>query len=463
MRNLILAAMMVAPVGATAAPTYLGLYMQSHKIGFASYTTAPANYHGRRVDRNDSHTVMDTGLLGTPLHIEIDSQTWTDSKGSPLRMDFTMESQGRKQVIRAEFGPKKVTVAVDNSGIRTTHILDRPNGPIVDDPMVLLIKGRQAAKCFVLDPTTVSFVENTVRRVGTQKEKFQSKTVDAQVVDLDDPRSSTKVFLTKGGDIIRAEGPMGIVMLPESASKAMTMPAKYTPDVDLGYSTSIVPEGRLDDPAGSKELKLRITGKDLSTIPSDEVQSVKRSGGDWIVDVHPPRFEDGETIREAAISQKALTRPDLDMPSDSATFVSLARKIVGDRARVGDAALAIKDWVYSKMRPNAGIGVLRDASEVLKSKEGVCRDYAILTGTLLRSAGIATRLASGLVDWDGTFYYHAWDEVWDGRHWIGIDSTTPDKQISAAHVKLAEGTVAQAFTFAVLDKVKIKVLSAQEN
>ncbi|HWD40481.1 MAG TPA: transglutaminase domain-containing protein, partial [Fimbriimonas sp.] len=86
---------------------------------------------------------------------------------------------------------------------------------------------------------------------------------------------------------------------------------------------------------------------------------------------------------------------------------------------------------------------------------------AILTGTLLKSAGLPTRLASGLVNWDGTFYYHAWDEVWNGRHWIGIDSTTPEHQISAAHVKLASGTVAQAFTFAVLDNVDIQILASR--
>lgn len=461
MRNLILATLAAAPATIPAAPTYLGLYMQKHKIGYSSYSTAAANYHGRKVARSDSHTVMDTGLLGTPLRIEIDSETFTDDAGAPLEMDFYMESQGRKQQIKADFGQKQVKVAVDNSGEKSTVTLDRPDGPIVDDPMVLLLHGKKAAKCYILDPTTVSFVPNTVRLMGTQKEKFHGRTVNAQVIDMEDPRAATKVYLTKGGDIIRAEGPMGIEMLPETASKAMTMPSKYTPDVDLGYSTSLVPEGRLDDPAGSTEIKLRITGKSLSGIPSDGAQTVTRSGDAWIVDVHPPRFGQGGTIQEAAAGHEAYTRPDLDMPSASPKFVALARQIVGDKDHVGDAALAIKDWVYSKMRPNAGIGVLRDASEVLKTKEGVCRDYAILAGTLLKSAGIPTRLASGLVDWDGTFYYHAWDEVWDGSHWIGIDSTTPDKQISAAHIKLAEGTVAQAFTFAVLDNVKIRILSAR--
>ena len=109
----------------------------------------------------------------------------------------------------------------------------------------------------------------------------------------------------------------------------------------------------------------------------------------------------GGTIQEAALGKPQFMTPDLDMPSDHPDFKSLAKQIVGPETRVEPAANLVKTWVYEQMKPNAGIGVLRDASEVLRSKEGVCRDYAILTGTLLRSAGIPARLASGLVDWDG--------------------------------------------------------------
>ncbi len=444
-----------------AAPTYLGLYIQGHKIGYASYASMSANFKGRQVERSDTHTVMDTGLLGTPMHIEIDSHTFTGDRNEPLQMTFKMESQGRSQSVIADFGAKNVSVQVDNSGVRTTRVLARPGGAVVDDPMALVIKGKSFVKCYVLDPTTVSFIPNTVRLIGKQKTKLGDRNVDATVIDIEDPRATTRVYLGDGGDVIRAEGPMGIVMVPETAAEAMKMAGKYTPDVDLAFSTSIVPEGRLDDPAGTSELRLNISGHDLGSLPSDEAQTVSKSGQGWLVDVHPPRFEAGVTIAEAARGKAAWTKPDLDMPSDTRQFRELGRRIVGNRTRVGDAAVAIKTWVYEQMRPNAGIGVLRDASEVLKSKEGVCRDYAILTATLLRSVGIPARLASGLVDWDGTFYYHAWDEVWNGRNWIGIDSTTRDKQISAAHVKLADGNVAQAFTFAVLDKVKIRILASR--
>ena len=81
----------------------------------------------------------------------------------------------------------------------------------------------------------------------------------------------------------------------------------------------------------------------------------------------------------------------------------------------------------------------------------------------MRAAGIPARLNSGLVNWDGTFYYHAWVEIWDGARWLGIDSTAQPDQISAAHVKLAEGNVDQAFTFTFLGGVKIDVLGMRKD
>jgi Transglutaminase-like superfamily len=455
---------LAAASSALAAPgtTYLGIYMQGQKIGYASYATSKGILHGKSYDRSDTKTIMDSGLLGTPLHIEIDSTSYLDANQKPVEMVFSMESQGRRQDVTALFEPKQVSVSISNSGTLSNSTLPMPPGDVVDDPIALILKGKNSGKCYVLDPTTVSFALNTFNVVDKKQVTVDGKRVTETIVDIKDPRENTRVYLSPAGDILRAEGFMGIVMLPVSQEVALAKPSKYSPIVDLAYSNKIVPTGSLPNPAATAELKLRLTGRDISAVPSDEVQSVSKTPEGWLIDIHPPRLEHGLTIAQAAAEKPEWVKPELYMPSDTDSFVKLAKSIAGDEKYAVPAALSIKKWVYGEMSPNASIGVLRDATEVLKTKEGVCRDYAILTGTLLRSAGIPTRLASGLVNWDGTFYYHVWNEIWDGKHWIGIDSTTPDQQLSAAHVKLAEGTVAQAFTFAVLDKVKIGIVASRE-
>jgi len=449
---------------AVAAPgtTYLGIYMKGQKIGYASYSTSKASLNGKSYDKSDSKTIMDTGLLGAAMHIEIDSTSYLDANQKPVEILFTMSSQDRRQDITAVFSGKQVNLKINNSGNESTSVLPMPPGDVVDDPINLILKGKNSGTCYVLDPATVSFTPNTFKVVGHKQATVGGKSITETIVDIQDPRENTRVYLTPTGDLLRAEGMMGIVMVPISEKEALAKPNKYSPTIDLAYSNCIVPTGHLENPADTSELKLKVIGRDLSSAPSDEVQTVSKADGYWLIDIHPARLEKGLTISEAAAQKPEWVKPDTYMPSDNPTFMDLAKSIVGKQTYAEPAAMAIKQWVYDQMKTNASIGVLRDAREILKTKEGVCRDYAILTGTLLRSAGIPTRLASGLVDWDGTFYYHAWDEIWDGEHWIGIDSTTPDKQISAAHVKLSDGTVAQTFTFAVLDKVKIGIVSSHE-
>ena len=454
-----------ANIGGT---TYLGLFLQGNKIGYSSFFTEPTKLNGASVTRNDDRTVMDTGLLGTAMRVEIVSSSWTTKSGAPIRITFAMSSGGRSQKVDARFGPASVVAAIDNSGQKSTRTLLYPKGgQIVDDPLNLVLAGTMKPGAeqtlYVLDPTTVSFVRNNVKFIGRSKTDVRGKSVVANLIEIREPHSTTEVYVTGSGDLVRANGEMGIEMYPISKKEALGKAALYTPGADLAYITNLKTDKPIEDPAHLKELRLRITGRDLAQIPNGEYQTVTKDGDAWIVDVHPPQTgaDPGEKIFQARADNPDWAKPSLDMPSASGRFEALAKRIVGSQTDVHGAAFAIRKYVYETMQPNAGIGVLRDANEILDSKVGVCRDYAMLTVTLLRAAGIPARLASGIVNWDGTFYYHAWAEAWDGHHWVGIDSTSDDNQVSAAHVKLGEGNVDEAFSFTFLGKAKIEVLAAQ--
>ena len=457
----LLAFALLAPPG---EESYLGLYIQGQKIGYVQSRTSTGKLDGVTVSRSDSKTVMDLGLLGTALRMTIDSSTWS-VKGHPVRMTFRQESAGRVQTMEARFQGARVRILNDNSGQKSAKILAVPKGPIVDDPMTL-VQGqgiRGAQRFYILDPTTTTFIENSVRLIGPATADVKGRKVRATLAEIVDPRATTRVYVDAKGGLVKAEAPMGIEMLPESKALAMKTTPGYTPNVDLAARTSIKPTPPLENPGSLHELRLRITGPDLSKLPSDEHQTVAKDGASWTVDVHPPTRDKGVSIFAARQMKPQWARPGLNVPSDSAQFAKIARQVVGDRKTVVEAADAVQAWVYAQMTPNAGIGVLRDAGEVLRTKEGVCRDYAVLTAAILRAAGVPTRLASGLVTWDGTFYYHAWCEVWDGARWIGVDSTTPDRQLAANHVKLSDGSVEEAFTFTFLDRAKVEVLETRRD
>ncbi len=449
-----------------SADEYLGLYMLGQKIGYSSYSSTDDTYEGAPAVRTDSYSLMAASLLGAELKVETNTKTWKDKKGKMLRMTMNINSAGRNQLVDAKFVGNEARIDVDNSGEKSKKTLPVPDGALItDDPLTPFLadgmKPGATKTIYILDPTTVSFVKNEIKVKGPGSTTVNGKQVSGTVIEIVDPRMTVTVYVTSKGDLIKVDGPLGIEMLPES--KEVAMGKRSEEKIDLAESSVIRPDKPIPNPSTLSRLVLSVRGADLSRVPSGDNQVATKTDYGWKVDVNPVKLSQtkGGSIAEARKEKPDWVKPDTYIPSNSPAFKELSKSIVNQRTGARDAAFAIQRYVHAQMKPNAGIGVLRDATEVLKTKEGVCRDYAILTATLMRAAGIPARLASGIVSPDGTFYYHAWVEIWDGGQWIGIDSTLPAQQLSAVHVKLAQGTVEDAFTFTFLDKVKIGILDTK--
>lgn len=82
------------------------------------------------------------------------------------------------------------------------------------------------------------------------------------------------------------------------------------------------------------------------------------------------------------------------------------------------------------------------ASEIIKTHQGVCQDYAHLMIALCRLHDIPARYVCGFMEGEGET--HAWVEVCDGNAWHGFDPTH-NEEISCGYVKLAHGRDAAGF------------------
>lgn len=76
------------------------------------------------------------------------------------------------------------------------------------------------------------------------------------------------------------------------------------------------------------------------------------------------------------------------------------------------------------------------ASEIIKTHQGVCQDYAHLMIALCRLHDIPARYVCGFMEGEGET--HAWVEVCDGNAWHGFDPTH-NEEIACGYVKLAHG------------------------
>lgn len=466
-RSLTLLALMSLGAFALAEEVWMGIYLGQAKIGYAS--TVVKDDPGGETRTTTSQTIMRSKMLGGELNLSIRTVSQTTLDGQPKKLNYIMESAGRSQTVLATFAKDVIDVIVVNNGQRSEHQIKVPAGArVVDDATTAVAMDGVAgtkATVHVLDPTTVTLIKTDILVKGDAKTKLNGKDVTAKLIEIQDPRSLTKIYLSSKGDLLKIEGPLGMIMLPEPKEKAEKLSDEG--QVDLAHATALKTDKPIPRPQETTSLTVRFSGKADLVIPNGPGQDVRPDGDFLVVKIAPPGAAPSElnklrtsalTIEEAKKSQTVWTKPGLYVPSDDAKFVDLAKKELLGETNSLRAAERLNKYVFSIMRGNAGIGVLRNAHEVLETKEGVCRDSAILAATLMRAAGIPTQLISGLIYDDGQFYYHAWVEVWTGNAWVPLDPTRADRPFEATHITLARGTVEEALTFRVVPAQVIQVV-----
>lgn len=443
------------------ADDFLGIFLQGQQIGYI-HSVVSTTSGGKTSSLVTTH--IGAKVLGQGMSMKITSSSI--KKGVSLEsQDYTIESAGRSQRITATYSSREVNLVRLAGGVTEKKTLPIPAGSIVlDDPTVgLLGKGAPEPgtkiEFLILDPTTLTLVKNEAAYLGMKPYKGEGIEGTGNMLRVVDPRATTEIWLDKNGELAYATGPLGMVMKPITRAEAVGSEG-YMPEVDIAAVSRTVPDKPIENPSTLKSLKLKLVGANLPRLKGDYYQTVTRNAdGSTTIDIHPPtRAKESVTIAVAARNRLEMTKPSLNIPSDSAEMKAEAKRILGNEVNAAEAAAKISKHVFAIMKPNASIGVLRDAREILKTKEGVCRDYATLAATLMRSAGIPTKLVTGAVYSNGGFYYHAWVEVFTGDRWIAFDPTLGGGLADATHIKFAEGNAEEAFITFTLDGAKIQVL-----
>ena len=107
--------------------------------------------------------------------------------------------------------------------------------------------------------------------------------------------------------------------------------------------------------------------------------------------------------------------------------IKKAEELVKTSKTEDEKLQAIYDYVVKnisydhKKASSVQSGYLPSVEKTLESKKGICYDYAALTGAMLRSVGIPSKLVMGYTS--DVNSYHAWNEVYIDGKWKIIDTT----------------------------------------
>jgi len=120
--------------------------------------------------------------------------------------------------------------------------------------------------------------------------------------------------------------------------------------------------------------------------------------------------------------------------------LELAAEFFPPSAGIAEALMNLNGYLFQNLRYRPGVtDCATNVSEFLKTREGVCQDFAHLMISICRAAALPARYVSGYIETDplldengeraapeliGATASHAWVEVYSPNgYWIGLDPT----------------------------------------
>ena len=442
------------------------MYFGQSKIGYTGISTVRAQFEGKDCYRMDSSMRTHIPAFDTQMDIQADSTIYVNDKNTPVFETFTMSSAGHDVNVRARFSATEIVAEVDAGGAKSSQtILIPPGTNLVGDTlfpssnMAMKVGDKLVESMF--DPLSLKIEEVRSDVLRVEPIEFDGSTRDAFVIrSSGTTMGDITCWQDDKGEVLKAVGPLGLTMIRETeeTAKSLTGPNQsgtYVPPPDLAAAAAASVSSDIPNPRNVKYLKIRFSGiSDKALVISDNLQKATLLGtGPYTVEYEISHANPDQTkaiaIPIADKNMAEFLEENAYVQSANPEITRLARQIVGRETNACKAASLLRAWVNENMRANGDVAILRSSLDILHTKTGVCRDYAILYTALARAAGIPTRVVSGLVYWKGKFYYHAWAESYMYK-WLPVDATLPTDFVDATHIKFAQGDATTMFGVAKL-------------
>ena len=255
-------------------------------------------------------------------------------------------------------------------------------------------------------------------------------------------------WVDEDGRVLSASSALGFTMekteyeLARQAQEDASGQASLVIDEDVILSTAVRSNVDLGAVEEHDVLRFRLTGVELSGFQleggrqslSGDTLTIRRE--DW--DAIDPGFSLPYKLMDL---REALEAEPL-IQSDDRRIQDEARQAVGRWLSDPRAAAGILTGHVDRMLAKSVTFSIPSALQVLDSRQGDCNEHTVLYVALARALGLPARTAVGLVYLNGSFFYHAWPEVWLGE-WVAVDPTFGQYPADAAHIRFVVGGLAQ--------------------
>lgn len=473
----LLAEAAVARVGPSAA--YYTLTMGGAPVGYVASTTdtladtikVQSNWV---VALQALGTLQQTGIvtvinLSRSLHLRSFDATVTapnarfSTHGEAVgdsTLDITIDAGGRPQHIRTHLNRSLVMSDLVNIRLALGGEL-KPGKTYTMRVFDPITQRDGESQLTVLAESTLVFADSARQETpGGRWVAARQDTVRAFRISQTYAGLTAESWIDGQGNVVSATTPMGIAMQRTAFEIAVE---NWRHDKDSGRVAGIGAGGDVItntaiasnvplQPANLAQLKVQLrnvvlAGFDLSggrqQLVGDTL-TVTRESADLAHDHAALTMYDAQLpLRGIDSAMDAQTRPEPLIQSDDPRILAQARAIVRGEKRAGRVAALLNSWVHDNLAKQITIGV-PSAAQVLEDRSGDCNEHTVLFVALARSLGLPARTAAGLmyVPRLGSFYYHAWPEVWLGQ-WVAVDPTWGQFPADASHLRFTIGGLAR--------------------
>jgi hypothetical protein len=134
------------------------------------------------------------------------------------------------------------------------------------------------------------------------------------------------------------------------------------------------------------------------------------------------------TVVNAQAEDKRYLAPSAYVDSADPTVVRQAAMLVKDGMSDLEKVRAVYDWVTTNIAFDheaylAGLNRFVPASQALREKKGMCREYSFLVAAMARALDVQARVVYGQATGRGGQLLHAWNEALIEGKWISLDAT----------------------------------------
>jgi len=446
--------------------SWMGIYYEGEKVGYSNTTinrVGGSNNPGYIILNRTFMVVM---LLDNPLKVYFEGLLRTDEDFKMRSFSSTLKSAGHEIRIDGSHDGDTLSLSV-LSGNRVFRKEARVGADVNLSnsltPLLYLpnLEPGVTYSLDILDPLSFTTNKAKITITGMEPFEYEGKEIEVYVVETEYEGLSFTAWVTESGEVLKEATPLGWTLVRESRAVA----ADFRADAvnfkhDVAKLVSVPSNVRIAEPEQTRESEIYVSGIDLSRFDLEGAgQSlIDTEKGLIRIEMRRPDAADALPIPITDDSLAKFLEPSLLIQSDDQKIRDLALRIAGDETNSLIVAERINQWVFDNIRKKITFS-LPSAVEVLETREGDCNEHTTLFVALARSTGIPGKIAIGLVYHKGSFYYHAWPEVYVGE-WVAMDPTLGQPLADATHVKLLEGDLdQQTKLMRVVGKIKLSVKS----